>query len=130
MILILNTFSTKNEKDRLFARHQALFEQLRNLEQKVDALDRKHKGDDYADKMKQQMDAIKSKDAKKEITEWVVNEDETENVRDDCMEILCLAGDIGSMNVVSKWKQSPTTPKPARSLLSDPERVYIFDCIR
>jgi hypothetical protein len=34
------------------------------------------------------------------------------------------------MNVVSKWKQGPDTPKPARSLLADPERVFIFDCVR
>jgi hypothetical protein len=39
-------------------------------------------------------------------------------------------GELGEMNVVSKWKQGPETPRPTRSLLADPERVFIFDCVR
>ncbi len=39
-------------------------------------------------------------------------------------------GELGSMNVVSLWKQSEQLPKPSRALLGQQDRVYIFDCVR
>jgi hypothetical protein len=87
---------TKKEKERLFARHDALFELLQRLEKRVDALDAKHVGADYAAKQAQLMHAARRKAIDGHgplITgDWHINEGETEELRDDAMEILCLAG--------------------------------------
>lgn len=71
-------------------------------------------------------------------------------LRDDCMQIFYLAGlwpsagtdklyltssvnlkgQLGDMNIESVWKQSDKTPQPPRTLLSKPDKVFIFDCVR
>ena len=80
----------------MFARHDALFDLLKRLEQRVDALDAKHVDADYAAEQAQRMQAAKRKANEGHgplITgDWHVNEGETEELRDDAMEILCLAG--------------------------------------
>lgn len=47
----------------------------------------------YAATMMKQMRALRARQ-QSSITEWHMDEDEAENVKDDSMEILCLAGKL------------------------------------